>query len=357
MYRDPGVLEQEMRAIFARNWQYACHVSQLAEPGRYVATYAGDQPLLVLRTHEGELRAYRNVCRHRGSELLSGEGTTKKAIRCRYHGWTYDAASGRLLGVPEHRTYSDLDKARLGLYPAAVAELGGLVFTSCDPHAAPLAARAGGLAELLERYRVPELTCFATGDSGSQPANWKVVIDNYLEGYHVPIAHPGLMRLLDYQRYDVELHDGYARFDAPLRDKPSENRGERLYQRLVRPMPGLEDSDRRSWRYVFLYPNTTIDFYPDQVNVWKIMPDGVGRTADLWACFRAPGAGPLTRFVQRLNHRLNTEVLREDVDLVRGVQRGIASHDYEFGPLSAREAAVGWFAQKVRDDLAATEAP
>ncbi len=350
-YLDPEVLEREHREIFARTWQYAAHVSELPDPGSYVTATAGNQPLLVVRTKEGQLRAFRNVCRHRGSELLSGSGTCKRAIRCRYHGWTYDADDGRLLGVPEHKNYAELDKPGLGLVPARVEVLAGLVFVNLDPHASPLAEQCAGLAELLDRYRLPQLNRFSSGESGSQPANWKIVADNYLEGYHVPIAHPGLMRLLDYQHYEVSLHEGWVRFDAPLRDKPSENRSERLYQRLVRPMPGLDADDRRSWRYVFIYPNTTIDLYPDQVNVWKLMPNGTELTDDLWACFRPAGAGPLTRFVQRLNGRLNTEVLLEDVDLVRRVQTGIRSHDYEIGPLSAREAAIGWFAERVRASL------
>jgi phenylpropionate dioxygenase-like ring-hydroxylating dioxygenase large terminal subunit len=351
LYLDPEVLAGEMDAIFARTWQYAGHVSQLPSPGSYLTTTAGDQPVLVLRTQEGELRAFRNVCRHRGSELLSGTGTCKRAIRCRYHGWTYDSSDGRLLGVPEHLSYGDLDKGALGLFPARVESFGGLIFVNLDPRATPLAEQAAGMLPLLERYRLADLECFSSGDSGSQPANWKIVADNYLEGYHVPIAHPGLMRLLDYQRYDVELHEDWVRFDAPLREKPSENRTERLYQRLVRPMPGLNEGDRRCWRYLFIYPNTTIDLYPDQVNVWKIMPDGVAETKDLWACFRPAGAGPVTRLVQRLNNRLNTEVLAEDVDLVGRVQSGIRSSGFELGPLSGREAAVGWFAARIRRSL------
>ena len=114
----------------------------------------------------------------------------------------------------------------------------------------------------------------AAASESTQPANWKIVVENYLEGYHVPIAHPGLMRMLDYKGYGAELHDGWAWFDAPLRDEPSGNRLERLYQRLVRPMPGLSEAASRSWYYAFVYPNTAIDLYPDQVNVWQIRPGG-----------------------------------------------------------------------------------
>ena len=356
-YLTEEALAREMETVFSRTWQYAGHVSELAEPNTYITAPAGDQPVLVVRTEDGDLKAYRNVCRHRGSELLTGEGKCKRAIRCRYHGWTYDSTDGRLLGVPEHRGYSELDKAGLGLIGARVETLAGFIFVNLDPHAPSLAESTAGLAERLERWNIPDLVGFGSkGVDGSQPANWKIVVENYLEGYHVPIAHPGLMRLLDYQRYDVETHQGWAWFEAPLRDTPSSNWMERLYQRLARPMPGLEESDRHAWRYAFIYPNTAIDLYPDQVNIWQINPQGIGATLDRWACFRHRGSGPVTRLVQRINNRFNNEVLEEDVDLVSAVQTGIRTHGYRPGPLSDREAAVWWFADRIRADVGAVPA-
>ena len=185
----------------------------------------------------------------------------------------------------------------------------------------------------------------------AQPANWKVIVDNYLEGYHIPIAHPGLMRMLDYKRYGVELHENYVWFEAPMRAKPSSNRLERLYGQLVEPMPGLTEDDLRVWRYVFIYPNTTIDLYPDQVNTWHLLPDTVEKTTDVWAA-TGPAAEPETRAVQWLNGRLNNLVLDEDIDLVDNVQQGLKTRGYLRGPLSRREDAVAWFADKVRADLA-----
>jgi Rieske 2Fe-2S family protein len=366
-YTDELVLRRELNTIFQRTWQYAGHVSDLPEPGHYVTAMAGDQPVLVLHGADGELRAFRNVCRHRGSELLTGRGRCKQAIRCRYHGWTYDASDGRLLGVPEHRNFEALDKAKLGLMPARVEVLAGLLFVNLDEDAPPLAAATAGLAPRLERYGIAGLERFSSSKGGSapdpkgerqastQPANWKIVAENYLEGYHVPIAHPSLMRLLDYKRYSAETHGGWAWFDAPLRDAPSGNRIERLYQRLLKPMPGLEGEDRRAWRYAFIYPNTAIDLYPDQVNVWQIQPFGVETTRDVWACFRHERSSPTARLVQRINNRLNTEVLDEDIDLVAAVQTGVRTTGYEPGPLSAREQAVGWFAERVRADLGIEE--
>jgi len=349
LYLEPEIVRLEQRAIFERTWQLAGHVSDLAEPGSYMTTEVVDQPVLVVRDQDGEIRAFRNVCRHRGSRLLAGSGQCGKAIRCLYHGWTY-RTDGTLIGVPEGRDIPDLDKSRLGLHQVRAEVFCGLIFVNLDPGAEPLGARLGGLAERLARYDLPSLKRFGRGGD-VQPANWKVVVENYIEGYHIPIAHPSLMRLLDYQRYDVEVHDDWVWFEAPMRDKPSDNRLERAYQRLVRPAPGLGPEDRRVWRFVLIYPNTTIDLYPDQVNTWRLWPDGANVTRDEWGTFRHPGSPRSSRVVQRINNVLNTTVLKEDVDLVENVQRGIRSRGYHPGPLSRREAAVGWFADRVRADL------
>ena len=352
LYTDPSVFEAEQRLIFERSWQLAGHVSALGANGSYITCRAGDQPVLVVRDDRGELRAFRNVCRHRASRLLSGSGQCKGAIRCRYHGWTY-RFDGSLIGVPEALGFGErLDKSTLGLMPARVEELCGLVFVNLDLRAKPLAELVGDLPERLAPYRIETLEPFAPAD-GSQPANWKVVAENYLEGYHVPIAHPGLMRMYDYKNYKAYPHGHYAWFDAPLRDKPSSNRLERLYWQLVRPMPGVDEARRRVWSYVFIYPNTTIDLYADQVNTWQILPDAIARTGDVFASYRPANAGPRTRLVQWANQRLNNLVMDEDIDLVANVQQGAMTRGgYRCGPLSPRETGVAWFADRIRADLA-----
>jgi Rieske 2Fe-2S family protein len=350
-YTDPALLEAEQELIFERTWQLAGHVSQLPRPGSYLTASAGSQPVLVVRDEHGGLRAYLNVCRHRASRLLSGSGQCKAAIRCRYHGWTY-RLDGSLIGVPEGLAFGErLDKSALSLMPVRVEEMCGLVFVNLDSDATSLAELVGDLPQRLAPYRLETLTSFAPA-GGTQPANWKVVADNYIEGYHIPIAHPGLMRMLDYKHYDVEVHDHYVWFDAPLRAKPSRNRLERLYAQLVTPMPGLPPEDRRVWRYVYIYPNTTIDLYPDQVGTWQLLPHGIAATRDVSASYRPATTSPRTRFVQWANQRLNTLVLDEDIDLVDNVQQGLMTRGYRCGPLSAREAGVAWFADRIRADLA-----
>ena len=348
-YLDPEVIALEQERIFDRHWQLAGHVSALPQPGSYLTTQAGDQPILVVRDAEGEVGAFRNVCRHRGSKLLAGSGQCKRAIRCRYHGWTYKL-DGTLIGVPEHRTYTELDKSLLGLFPVRTEVVSGLIFFNLDVHADPLTPQLGDLPERMANYAIETLEPFSPWNGG-QPVNWKIVADNYMEGYHVPIAHPGLMRLLDYNHYDCEVHDAWVWFEAPLRDKPSGNRLERLYQKTVSPMPGLGPEDERVWRYIYIYPNTAIDLYPDQVTTWQIAPDGPKATRDTFMAYRHPDCGARTKAAQKLNIRLNSLVHKEDVDLVENVQAGMATKGYVPGPLSRREDAVAWFARKIRADL------
>ncbi len=349
LYVDPVALEREQEAIFARSWQLAGHVGDVAAPGSYLTARVGAESVLVVRGDDGELRAFRNVCRHRACRLREGRGDCGKALRCPYHGWTY-RTDGSLIGVPEGRGFPGLDKSALSLLPARAEIFAGLVFVTLDHDAAPLRDGLAGLEARLAPYGIDRLTRFSESSS-AQPANWKIVADNYLEGYHIPIAHPGLMRLLDYQRYAVEVGEGYVWFEAPMRDKPSGNRLERTYQRMLRPMPGLGESDRRVWRFVYIYPNTTIDLYPDQVTTWQITPTGRARTHDTFACYRAARPSSAMRAVQRLNHRLNIDVAREDADLVARVQDGMATRGWRPGPLGEREAAVAWFADRVRRDL------
>ena len=350
-YTDPVLYEAEQRLILERTWQFAGHVNDLAGPGAYLTAYAGNQPILVLRDDNGELRAYRNVCRHRASQLLTGSGQCKGAIRCRYHGWTYKF-DGTLIGVPEGLAYGDrLNKSKLGLMPVRIEEVSGLLFVNLDRDATPFADMLGDLPARLDRYGLRNLEPY-DHHTASQPANWKIVADNYLEGYHVPIAHPGLMRMLDYKHYDTEVHENWVWVEAPFRTKPSSNRFERLYADLVEPMPGLTEADRHVWRYIYIYPNTAIDLYPDQVAVWQMVPDGIDASKDIFANYRAAGVTPRTRAVHWLNAYVNKLVSDEDIDLVGAVQAGVQTRGYGCGPLSTRELGVAWFADRIRADLA-----
>lgn len=252
-------------------------------------------------------------------------------------------------------------QARLGLFPARVESFLGFVFVNLDLDAVPLAEQCAGLAEAVGHYAGADLVPVGRdrihdlAGAEVQDANWKVAVDNYLEGYHVPVAHPGLMRLLDYQGYSCEIEESYVLFTSPLRDKPSSNWAERLYQRIAAPMPGLGEADRRVWRYAVIYPNTLIDFYPDHVLAWTAIPTATERVAVPGGFYTRRGTSLRTRLARRLNIHIGWITNDEDAELVARVQQGLSTPGFEPGPLSRRESAVGWFAERIRADLDAAD--
>jgi len=236
-YVSPEVYEREMRDVFMKSWIFACHVSDVSSPGRFWTTSVAGEPVVVLRDTDGGLRALSNVCRHRAARILTGQGTCPKGLSCPYPGWTY-RQDGQLAAVPEARGFENLDRDAVRLPEFRVGELCGLVFVCMSEETEPLDTYFGDLAEKLAPLRLAELQA-----SDRFPAaydhNWKVIADNYLEGYHIPVGHPGLLRLLDYKRYVATVGRRHAWIDGPFRDKPSKNYQERLYQRLMRPMDGF----------------------------------------------------------------------------------------------------------------------
>jgi phenylpropionate dioxygenase-like ring-hydroxylating dioxygenase large terminal subunit len=352
-YRSPAFHRAEREAIFRSGWLLAGHVCQLERPGDYVTLTVAGEPILTIRGGDGRLRAFSNVCRHRAARVADGAGNCGKALRCPYHGWTY-GLDGRLLGVPERSGFPGFDKDANALWPLRCDEAAGFVFVNLAPDPEPLADYLGGLPEFLAPYRPERLVPFASGSS-VLPFNWKVVVDNYLEGYHIPVGHPGLLRLLDYKRYLVTTTDAKVSYvTSPIRDKPSRVWQERLYQRLVRPMPHLPESLRTSWNYAFAFPGATWNLYPDQIDTWCVYPIDEVRTRTTWRAFRAPGQSDLRdRAVRTLNVRVNSLVNDEDNDLCERVQEGLGSALYRSGILGGRENGLRHFHDLVREAVPA----
>src|SRR5579875_2594360 len=209
-YTDPAVFNREKDRIFRHSWQYVGLTEHLSGPGDYVTYRAGDVPIVVVRHPDGDLRAFVNVCRHRGSELVLEQSGCKKSIQCHYHAWTYDL-DGCLRSAPGIAAEPDFDKADFSLYPVQVATWGPFVFVNPDRAAPPLDAVLGDLPGLVTatglnldgiRRRVHTTYDIA--------ANWKVVVDNYLECYHCPVAHPGFSALIDLDDYQIEEYEFFS---------------------------------------------------------------------------------------------------------------------------------------------------
>jgi phenylpropionate dioxygenase-like ring-hydroxylating dioxygenase large terminal subunit len=352
-YRSPEFFQAERRQIFARNWLLVGHVSQLRAPGDYVSMTIAGEPIAVVRGRDGELRAFSNVCRHRAARVLDGAGNCGKAMRCPYHGWTY-GLDGQLLAIPEKTGFPGFDKDANGLWPLSVGVAAGFVFASLAPDPVPLAEFLGPFEEWLAPYRPERLVRYGVG-TDVLPINWKNSIDNYLEGYHIPVGHPGLLRLLDYKRYLVETTGSAVSIArSPMREKASSVWQERLYQRLVRPMPGLRAPENREWNFIFAFPGMTFNLYPDQIDFWLNYPLDERRTMTVWNTFRPPEtSGRRDRLVRRLNTRINMLVQHEDNELTARVQEGLGSSLYRAGVIGERENGLLHFHDLVREAIPA----
>ncbi|MFP5247778.1 MAG: aromatic ring-hydroxylating oxygenase subunit alpha, partial [Thermoanaerobaculia bacterium] len=322
-YTDPAVLELENRNVFGRTWQLAGHVEQVKEGGQYFTTSIGAEPVLVVRGNDGELRAMSNVCRHRAGPIAKGEGK-KPVLQCGYHGWVY-ALDGRLRTTPEFEGVAEFDKASCRLPQFRAEVWNDLVFVNLDPDVEPLRDFLGELLHDMPKHdysgfrlakrKVWELDC-----------NWKVYVDNYLEGYHIPIVHPGLFRELDYPNYRTETKRNYSIQFAPTR------RPER-----IRTTAGDDQV-----RYFWIFPNLMLSVYPDNFSTNLIVPLGHGRTATIFDWYFKDPESVQKQIDDTVE--FSDEIQIEDIEICETVQKGLRSSTYDAGRFSPqRENGVHHF--------------
>jgi choline monooxygenase len=349
-YTDALLHQRERRELFARSWMPVCTIAQVANPGDFVATSIAGEPVIVLRGDDGQLRALSNVCRHRASLLVREAGNCPRVLRCPYHGWTY-GHDGGLVGVPEARGFDDLDRDAVSLPQFSLGVMADLVCVNLDPEAEPLAGWFGELETRLEAFGLGRLTVQGPYID-EYDHNWKVIADNYLEGYHIPVGHPGLLRMLDYKRYRPTPGRHHSWIDGPLREgSRSKDRLERLYQRAYEPMPGFPAELVNAWTYVHMFPSTFIDIYPDQIDTWQLQPLGLRRTRTISWVFTPEGGSLRAEAARKANWQINEKVMDEDVELCNGVQEGLESLTYQRGVLNRNEAAVLNFHNMLREAI------
>ena len=338
-YADPAVLRVEQERIFARSWQYAARLDQLAEPGQLTTALAGTLPIVLARAHDGELRGFVNVCRHRGHPLCDGDAR-RETIQCPYHAWTY-GLDGALRSAPRSDREPGFDLSALGLVPVSVDTWGPFVFVNPDRDAAPLADHLGDLpARLADGGLDIDTLRFHQRDVADDYAcNWKVCVENFLECYHCSVAHPSLAKTIDVSpdAYGLEAHGRVASQVGPPK------RGDEF--------EATRELERGQFH--LLFPGTVVNVMPGKPNlsIGPIVPRGADRTARFLDYFVGPDVDDewLAGYLE-----LDAQVGREDRALVEAVQRGIASAGLEAGTLLAEsEQLIAWFQSLVVDALGA----
>ncbi len=314
-YTDPAVYESEKEAIFFRSWNFVCHVRQLRDVGAYATTMVADQNVFVIRGADGTLRGFYNVCQHRGHELLKGSGT-RRVIVCPYHCWTYEI-DGRLKDARNSQDLLDFDPDEFCLKPVRVEEFASFVFVNLDAEAAPLNGQTGDLQAEMRRY-APDLDglTHALRIRYDIAANWKNVIDNFLECYHCPTAHPAFAELIDMPTYRSKTHGIYSSHTG--RSGPGDNKAYNFEKRG-------DDPDFAAW---WLWPNVNFIVNPGESNVvvMYMLPSGpetTVETLDFYFLTEKPSEQQRA-LIEYFDKVLNPE----DMALVESVQRGLHSRGY-----------------------------
>ena len=318
-YHDPAIWAHEAKEIFAKSWNYAGHVSQLAEPGCFITQRIHDQNIFVARTRTNELKAFYNVCPHRGHELVTGTGR-KNVITCPYHAWAFDF-DGTLKSARNTETVKGFDKTQFSLREVRVEVFCGLVLVNLDPDATPFAEQMGELEAEIRHY-VPAVDDLqmAQRDTYEVQANWKVLVDNFLECYHCHPAHKDFVDLVDMDSYRTIAKGKYS---SQCAAKPKS-----LNNRAYSFTPGDVDFGYAGW---YVWPNFTIWAYPGEANlsVLQMNPTAPEKCVEYQDWFVKDGI-VTQQLRDAITYQINV-LQPEDIGLCESVQRGLKSSGYNQG--------------------------
>ena len=346
-YSDADFFDAEIRRVIRPSWQVVCHVSDVPAPGDYhTLDYAGES-IVVVRGEDGTLRAFVNVCRHRGARLLDGPSGCARKLVCPYHAWAY-GLDGSLAGVPLKASYPELDTSRHGLAPVELEIFHGFIFVRLEDDGGPsVAEMMAPYQDEIALYRFEELRAFGRVTLRPRGVNWKNVGDNYSDGLHIAVAHPGLKRLMG-NGYSVEAQPYADKMWGPILERPSRNLSERAYQHFLPEVPHLPAERQRLWTYFKLWPNVAFDIYPDQVDFMQWLPVSPTETLIREIAYALPDDRREMKAARYLNWRINRQVNAEDTWLITRVQQGMASESFTVGPLSENEVALRNFCARIR---------
>ncbi|MGE0828184.1 MAG: aromatic ring-hydroxylating dioxygenase subunit alpha [Hyphomonadaceae bacterium] len=348
LYTDPAFFELEREKIFRTAWHIMGHISDAPDPGDYVTLDILGDRIVTLRGKDGVLRSFHNVCRHRAAKLApEPRGACGHRLVCPYHAWSY-GLDGAFMGAPKWQGFDALDAKQIGLAPVEQEIFMGFIFIRLASGLPSVAEMMAPYAEELAEFELEKLVPNGRVTLRPRSVNWKNITDNYSDGMHIPVAHPGLTRLLG-DSYKIEAREWVDKMSGRLQMRPSPNPSERMYQKLIAAQAHIPAARRDLWVYYKLWPNLAFDLYPDQVDFMQMIPVSPTETIIREIAYVHPGADREMRAARYLNWRINRVVNAEDTALIEGVQAGMNSRAYTTGPLSPSEVCLISFGNRMRE--------
>ena len=351
-YHSPALLKLEIEELFKSHWQIACHISDVSEVGSYLTfDLCGDRAIIV-RGRDGILRAFHNICRHRGSRLVTAEqGVCPNAFICPFHGWVYNL-DGTLRGAARPETFPDLDKVAFGLKPIELEIWQGFVFLRFKKGPQPTVAELMAPFEKeVAGYRMAEFVPTTGLWTEESPVNWKSVRDVDNEGYHVALAHPALQDLYGSTYTDEPYVDGVSRTQGLFSPNKGRRWAVRNYKKFSKPRPYLPEELRQAWMYYGIFPNGVLAATPETVLFYQEFPLSTGRSYIRSATYRHPDEDRQQRAARYLIERIDRETVEEDVQLTIWSNEAMASESFEGFYLSDLEYGVRSYHDHLRKIL------
>jgi len=352
-YHDAGVFEREIETIFSDMWICVGRAEDLPEPGDYLTLTLGRERVLLVRDTSGALNAFHNVCRHRGSVLVTdARGGGLRAIQCPYHAWTYDL-DGSLRKAPHMEESRDFDTRRFGLNRLPLDTWEGFLFVSLRADVAPLRDRLGPLAVRFASHRMGDLKRGRLARYTVE-ANWKILCDNYSECYHCALIHPELNRVSHYRSGQIDLIDDAA-VGGWMELRQADFQTMTLSGRTSRPpIDGLDPQELGRIHYYIVYPNMLLSLHPDYVMTHVLWPLSPGRTEVVCEFLFDPKAMALPGFDPSDAFDFWDLTNRQDWRACELTQVGVQSSGYDRGRLSPLEWMTHAFDNFVADRLTGT---
>jgi choline monooxygenase len=326
-YVDTELERLEQRAVFGANWQAVGRVDQVECAGDYFTVESAGEPILVARGADMKLRAFYNVCRHHAAAVATAACGHAQSFRCPYHGWNY-GLDGSLKGMPEFAGVCNFERAENGLVPVAVGVWENFVLVNLADNPEPLELHLGDMAERIAPLALTGLH-FHSRKEYTLNCNWKVYIDNYLDGgYHVPHLHKGLNSVLDYSQYTIENGGRYCLQSSPMVASDLSTEEDAV---------GVTRTGDRAW-YYWLYPNFMMNVYDGVMDTNFVLPMGVDKCRVIFD-FYFSDVSPDREEYNAASVATSDKVQDEDVAICESVQRGLNSRAYGAGRLSVRREA------------------
>jgi len=320
-FTSPEMNEIDRESLLASSWLYVGHESQISKRGDYLVEQLIGRPLLIVRNLSDEIVCLANVCRHRGGPLATHSGSSR-VLRCAYHAWTYNL-DGHLMGAPKFEGARNFDPSSCALPRYRIESYSGFLFVNLSGDAPSLSAHLSGIAETIQPIDMTEMR-FQKRVVYEVKSNWKVYVDNYMEGYHIHSVHPKLAKILDVKGYKTSIAGNKVLQYGPLAgdDNPYHTGGAAYYYQV--------------------FPNLMLNIMPGRVQVNSILPIDADRCLtvfDLYLNEKDP---------EKLAHRVRDDielsdiVQKEDIEICERVQIGLKSGSYNKGRICVEEEAGVW---------------